>query len=123
MTPQPYPHYLHAVVLYKQGHFDDAISQLQQVLKSLPDNPQAQMLMGAVNYAQGNYGQTEMYLSNVMGTDPKNVEARKLLALTLYREGRSRQALDMLRPAVPASSDERRVGKECVSTCRTRGSA
>lgn len=101
MTPQPYPHYLHAVVLYKQGHFDDAISQLQQVLKALPDNTQAQMLMGAVNYAQGNYGQAEMYLSNVMGTDPKNVEARKLLALTLYREGRSRQALDMLRPAVP----------------------
>lgn len=103
---QPYPHYLHAVVLYKQGHFDDAISQLQQVLKASPDNPQAQMLMGAVNYAQGNYGQAEMYLSNVMGTDPKNVETRKLLALTLYREGRSRQALDMLRPAVPGTPSD-----------------
>ncbi len=104
MAPQqPYPHYLHALVLYKQGHFDDAISQVQQVLKASPDNPQAQLLMGAVNYAQGNYGQAEMYLSNVMGTDPKNVEARKLLALTFYREGRSRQALDMLRPAVPGT--------------------
>ena len=104
MAPQqPYPHYLHAVVLYKQGHFDDATSQLQQVLKASPDNQQAQMLMGAVNYAQGNYGQAEMYLSNVMGTDQKNVEARKLLALTFYREGRSRQALDMLRPAVPGT--------------------
>src|SRR3546814_11065054 len=115
MTPQPYPHYLHAVVLYKQGHFDDAISQLQQVLKSLPDNPQAQMLMGAVNYAQGNYGQTEMYLSNVMGTDPKNVEARKLLALTLYREGRSRQARDMLRPAAPEIGRASGRGRVCQS--------
>src|SRR6185437_11572810 len=54
MAPgQPYPHYLHAVVLYKQGHLDDAVSQLQQVLKAAPDNAQAQMLMGAVNYAQG----------------------------------------------------------------------
>jgi len=106
MTQQPYPHYLHAVVLYKQGHFDGAISQLQQVLKASPDNPQAQMLTGAVNYAQGNYGQAEMYLSNVMGTDPKNVEARKLLALTLYREGRSRQALDTLRPAVPGTPSD-----------------
>ncbi len=107
MSPQqPYPHYLHAVVLYKQGHFDDATSQLQQVLKASPDNPQAQMLMGAVSYAQGNYGQAEMYLSNVMGTDPKNIEARKLLALTFYREGRSRQALDMLRPIVPGTPSD-----------------
>jgi putative PEP-CTERM system TPR-repeat lipoprotein len=107
MAPrQPYPHYLHAVVLFKQGHLDDAISELQQVLKTAPDNAQAQMLMGAVNYAQGNYGQAEMYLSNVMGMDPKNVEARKLLALTLYREGRSSQALDTLRPAVPGTPSD-----------------
>ena len=107
MSPQqPYPHYLHAVVLYKQGHFDDATTQLQQVLKAAPDNPQAQMLMGAVNYAQGNYGQAEMYLSNVMGKEPKNVETRRLLALTFYREGRSRQALDMLRSAVPGTPSD-----------------
>jgi putative PEP-CTERM system TPR-repeat lipoprotein len=107
MAPQqPYPHYLHAVVLYKQGQLDDALSQLQQVLKAAPDNPKAQLLMGAVSYAQGNYGQAEMYLSNVMGTDRKNVEARKLLAVTYYREGRSRQALDMLRPAVPGNPSD-----------------
>jgi putative PEP-CTERM system TPR-repeat lipoprotein len=107
MAPQqPYPHYLHAVVLYKQGHLDDALSQLQQVLRVAPDNVMAQMLMGAVNYAQGNFGQAEMYLSNVMGTDRKNVEARKLLALTYYREGRSRQALDMLRPVVPGTPSD-----------------
>lgn len=107
MAPQhPYPHYLHAVILYKQGHLDDALSQLQQVLKVAPDNPQAQLLMGAVSYAQGNYGQAEMYLSNVMGTDRKNVEARKLLALTYYREGRSRQALAMLRPAVKGTPSD-----------------
>ncbi len=104
MSPQqPYPHYLHAVVLYKQGSLDAALSQLQQVLQVAPDNAQAQMLMGAVNYAQGNYGQAEMALSNVIGTDQKNVEARKLLALTLYREGRSRQALDTLRPTAPGT--------------------
>ena len=104
MSPQqPYPYYLHAVVLYKQGHMDDAIAKLQQVLKLAPDNAQAQMLMGAVSYAQGNYAQTEMYLSNVMGMDQKNVDARKLLALTYYREGRSRSALDTLRPAVPGT--------------------
>jgi tetratricopeptide (TPR) repeat protein len=101
MAPgQPYPHYLHAVVLYKQGHLDDAISQLQQVLKAAPDNAQAQILMGAVNYAQGNYGQAEMYLSNMMGVEPQNPNARKMLALTLYREGRSSQALSTLRPAI-----------------------
>jgi len=104
MAPgQPYPHYLHAVVLYKQGHLDDAVSQLQQVLKASSDNAQAQMLMGAVNYAQGNYGQAEMYLSNVMGVDPQNANARKLLALTFYREGRSSQALSTLRPVIPGT--------------------
>lgn len=107
MSPQePYPHYLHAVVLYKQGHMDDAVSQLQQVLRVQPNNARAQLLMGAVNYAQGNYGQAEMSLSNVMGMDQKNVPARRLLALTLYREGRSRQALDTLRPAVPGNPSD-----------------
>ena len=107
MAPQqPFPHYLHAVVLYKQGHLDDATSELQQVLKEQPDNVRAQFLMGAVNYAQGDYGQAEMNLSNVMGADPKNVQARKLLALALYRSGDSRQALDTLRPAVPGNPSD-----------------
>ncbi|HEX5352497.1 MAG TPA: XrtA/PEP-CTERM system TPR-repeat protein PrsT [Rhodanobacteraceae bacterium] len=107
MAPgNPYPHYLHAVVLYRQGHLDDAVSQLQQVLKVSPDNAPAQMLMGAVNYAQGNYSQAEMYLSNVMGTDRQNGPARKLLALTFYREGRSQQALSTLRPLVPGKSSD-----------------
>lgn len=107
MSPQhPYLHYLHAMVLYKQGHLDAAISELQQVLQVSPDNARAQVLMGAVNYAQGNYSQAEMYLSNAMGMDQKNVDARKLLALTLYREGRSRQALDTLRPATPGTPSD-----------------
>ncbi len=107
MAPeQPYPHYLHAVVLYKQGHLDDAVSQLQQVLKVAPDNAQAQMLLGAVNYAQGNYGQAEMYLGNVLGIEPGNTDARKLLALAFFREGRSEQALATLRPAVPGTASD-----------------
>lgn len=107
LSPQhPYPHFLHAVMLYRQGHLDDARAQLQQVLKVAPDNVQAQLLMGAVSYAQGNYGQAEMYLSNVMGTDRKNVEARRLLALTYYREGRQRQALATLRQAVPGTPSD-----------------
>jgi len=102
MAPQqPQPHYLHAVVLYRQGHPDDAVTQLQEVLKASPENIPAQILMGAINYGKGNYGQTEMYLSNVLGMDRKNVAARKLLALTYYREGRSAQALDTLRPMAP----------------------
>ncbi|HUW54499.1 MAG TPA: XrtA/PEP-CTERM system TPR-repeat protein PrsT [Rhodanobacter sp.] len=108
-SQQPLPHYLRALVLYRQGHLDDAISELQQVLQMSPDNAQAQVLMGAVNYAQGNYGQAEMYLSNVVGMDQKNVDARKLLALTLYREGRSRQALDTLRPVVPGTPSDTKL--------------
>ncbi|HEX7371002.1 MAG TPA: XrtA/PEP-CTERM system TPR-repeat protein PrsT [Rhodanobacteraceae bacterium] len=107
MAPeQPYPHYLHAVVLYQQGHLGDAVSQLQQVLKVSPDNVPAQLLLGAVTYAQGNYGQAEMYLGNVMGADQKNVAARKLLALTYYREGRSQQALGTLRPVMPEKATD-----------------
>lgn len=107
MSPgQPYTHYLHAVVLYEQGHLDDSVSQLQSVLKASPDSVPAQMLMGAVNYAQGNYGQAEMYLSNVMGVDPQNVPARKLLALTFYRQGRSQQALNTMRPMVSSNASD-----------------
>lgn len=98
---QPYPHYLHATVLYKQGHLDAAVEQLQDVLKASANNVPAQLLLGAVNYAKADYSQAEMYLSNVMGVDPQNASARKLLALTFYREGRSQQALNALRPLVP----------------------
>ncbi|MGH8282736.1 MAG: XrtA/PEP-CTERM system TPR-repeat protein PrsT [Gammaproteobacteria bacterium] len=107
MAPeQPYPHYLHAVIYYKQGHYNEATSELQQVLKVAPDNEPAQLLLGAVNYAQGNFGQAEMFLSNVMGMDQKNAQARKLLALTLYQEGRSKQALDVLRPVIPGKPSD-----------------
>lgn len=107
MAPeQPYPHYLHAVVFYKQGHLNEAISQLQQVLKVTPNNELAQLLMGAVNYAQGNSGQAEMYLSNVLGMDPQNADARKLLALTLYHEGRTQQAIETLRQAIPGEQSD-----------------
>ncbi len=106
---QPRPHFLHATVLYQQGHLDKAVEQLQLVLQADPDNPHAQLLMGAVNYAKGNDGQAQMYLSNVMGMDPDNVPARKLLALTLYRQGRSQQALATLRPAVPGQPSDARL--------------
>jgi len=103
---QPFPHYLHGLVLYKQGRLDEAVDQLQKVLQTSPNNPQAQLLMGAVNYAQGNYGQAQMNLSNVLGLDQKNVSARKMLALTFYREGNSQQALNTLRPAAPGNATD-----------------
>ena len=107
MSPeQPYPHYLHAVVLYKQSHYADAVTQLQQVLRVVPNSEPAQLLMGAVNYAQGNYSQADMYLSNVLGLNDKNEAARKLLAITLYKEGQSRQALQVLRPAIPGKPSD-----------------
>ena len=54
-----------------------AISQLQLVLKSSPDDVPSQMLLGAVNFSQGNYGQAEMYFSNVIGVDPESITALK----------------------------------------------
>lgn len=107
MAPQqPYPHYLHAVVLYQQHHYDDAVTQLQQVLQKAPDNLEAQMLLGTVNYAQGNYSQAEMQYSNVLGADHGNVSARRLLALAQYRAGNPQQALATLRPGYPAATSD-----------------
>lgn len=107
MSPgQPFPHYLHALALYKQGHLDDAVAQLQQVLRASPNSVPAQLLLGTVNYAQANYAQAQMYFSNVIGADAKNVPARKLLALTYFRQGRSDQALGALRPAMPGNATD-----------------
>jgi tetratricopeptide (TPR) repeat protein len=55
---QPGPHYLHAVVLYQQGHLDGATAQLQQVLRSAPDSGPAQLLMGGLIFC-------DVYLSHV----------------------------------------------------------
>lgn len=97
---QPYPHYLHAVVLYKQDQLDAAISQLQTVLQYSPDDVPSQMLLGAVNFAQRNYGQAEMYFSNVIGVDPQNVAARRLLSLAYFRAGNVKLATSTLRSTV-----------------------
>lgn len=107
MAPQqPYPHYLHALVLYRQHHYDDAVTQLQQVLQKSPNDAEAQMLLGVVNYAQGSYSQAEMQFSSVLGTDQGNVGARRLLALAQYRQGRSQQALATLRPSVAGQASD-----------------
>src|SRR3546814_14172009 len=39
-----------------------------------------------------------------------------------HREGAGRDEQDMVCFYSPVRSEERRVGKECVSTCRSRGS-
>lgn len=90
--------YLHAAMLYRQGHLNEAVDKLQKVLRVDPKNVPAQLLMGAINYADSNFSQAEMHLSNVMGLDRDNTAARKLLALTYYREGRASLAVNTLRP-------------------------
>src|SRR3546814_10210335 len=47
---------------------------------------------------------------------------RALLPQPLDRHGTWERRGDMVRFAIPLRSEERRVGKECVSTCRSRWS-
>src|SRR3546814_14180418 len=53
------------------------------------------------------------------GDMPPDVDVKQLERLTAAAFGQRRK---MLRASLKARSEERRGGKECVSTCRSRGS-
>src|SRR3546814_7608799 len=65
---------------------------------------------------------TALDLLATAGKPRAAVEIRIDRAVTLAAKGRYWEAIDDLNLALETRSEERRVGKECVSTCRSRWS-
>ena len=90
---------LSARIATTDENWGTAQEALQEVLRRMPDNRQAQMLLGFVHKESGNLGQAEMYLSAVVTAVPNNAQARRMLAetrLMLDKAKEAREALDPL---------------------------
>jgi len=89
--------YLQAYLDYHQGKFSTAADLLQQVLRTDPNNLQAQLLFGTVNYALRN-DEIALNSFNKVLAVVDLPEARLLLAATQLRMGSSHEALKTLNP-------------------------
>ena len=89
--------YLQAYLDYHQGKYNAAADLLQQVLRTDPNNLQAQLLFGTVNYATQHDEIALNSFNKVLATIDLP-EARLLLAATQLRMGSGHDALTTLSP-------------------------
>src|SRR3546814_11915666 len=78
--------------------------------------PDAALADAASALRNNDIARAEALVRTCLSADPENVEALRLLAGVAASTGYSTDAEKLL----SRRSEERRVGQECVSTCRSR---
>ena len=86
------------------------------------DYSQPRFQLGRLHWNQKNYQLAAEWLKQVSPADPHHREATFLLGLARYRHGEFAGAEEAFAAISKQRSEERRVGKECQSTCRSRWS-
>src|SRR3546814_20486960 len=87
-----------------------AVSHLQRACRLAPESATNALELGRLQAATGDFDGARRSFGQATQLDPALFDAWFLLGVTYMREERQ------------ARSEERRVGKECVSTCRSRWS-
>src|SRR3546814_2581255 len=111
-------------------HFDRA-------LRSKPEDPRAYNALGILRDQAGEHAAAQILYRQALERDPANFSVRNNLGLSLALDGKRDEAIEVLAELAvdPQAgqtvlrnleaayrSEERRVGKECGSTCRSRWS-
>src|SRR3546814_19738769 len=119
-----------AMLYERQGKLDEFETLMRRVIELDPDNANAYNSLG-YTYADQNTQLDEArdLLDHALELEPNNPFILDSMGWYLYRVDDLQGALDYLQrsyrqlpSADVARSEERRVGKECVSTCRSRWS-
>jgi tetratricopeptide (TPR) repeat protein len=92
--------YNKANYLFYTGKYQDAISLYQQVLKSDPSYPEANLNLGAVYFKLGEGDSAEYYFNKELASFPENAKAYTNLASLDYSRGEYTKALKSARKAV-----------------------
>src|SRR3546814_14771661 len=93
----------------------------------MDDEPGFLLLSAIVELELGGQALSASWSERLVEAQPHNFTARRLLAAANWADADSEGAAEALAPIVARAhadswnSEERRVGKECVSTCRARG--
>src|SRR3546814_15396103 len=89
--------------------------------KSLAQRTEAQLSARVERLKRAGNGATPVLATILVGDDPASATYVKMKANACGRVGMQSRAVE-LSGTTTTRSEERRVGKECVSTCRSRWS-
>jgi tetratricopeptide (TPR) repeat protein len=82
--------------LLRQGKYEDAIAQLQDLKTRNPNLRGVSHELGAANYTKGDYIKATDFLRQALDEDPNDNEAVQLLGLSYYLSGRPADAIPNL---------------------------
>ncbi len=98
--------YAQALLDFRQGKHAAALESLQKVLRVAPEHMPSVLLAGAVQLALGSLPQAEQHLKKYLENDPGNLYARKLMVSTLLKSRRTKDAIDVLSPALKVAQQD-----------------
>src|SRR3546814_7135173 len=113
-----------------RGNSETSIEHFRRALLLGPGSSRANVCagIGGAHFNTGRYAAAAFWIRRAMHEQPGIAWANRSLSVSYLRLGeplKARESLDALRRSCPdltVRSEERRVGKECVSTCRSRWS-
>ncbi|MDO8345628.1 MAG: PEP-CTERM system TPR-repeat protein PrsT, partial [Cellvibrio sp.] len=95
-----------ALLDLRQGKHAAALESLQKVLRVAPEHMPSVLLAGAVQFALGSLPQAEQHLKKYLENNPGNLYARKLMTSTLLKSRRTKDAIDVLSPALKVAQQD-----------------
>lgn len=81
---------------YELGEVEKSGALLSDILKSSPNNRQAQAFLGLIKYTQGDFAAAEQLLSSSVDPEVASEQAVRLLASAALKQGHPQKVLDLL---------------------------
>jgi len=88
-----------AAAQYDAGHYAEAATQLESMLRAVPESFEVQELLGLVYAAESQDVKASQHLEQAVRLQPNSVEARTALATTLVRMGKLAPAEEQFQKA------------------------
>ena len=95
-TSTPPSEFASAELLLRQGKYDEAIAELQNLAAKIPAPKNIARELGAAYYKKGDYLKAAEHLKTAQSEDPKDNESIQLLGLSYYLAGRPADAIPYL---------------------------
>ncbi|MDX2422981.1 MAG: tetratricopeptide repeat protein, partial [Amphritea sp.] len=101
----PEVNFLSGLLALNQGDYKLAEDHVRKLLAVVPNNSQAQQLMGKIKYAQKDFVQAAHHLSIYLSTTPDDIAIRKQLTNSYIILNQLDQARSTLQPALTLNPD------------------
>ncbi|MGE0486786.1 MAG: XrtA/PEP-CTERM system TPR-repeat protein PrsT [Gammaproteobacteria bacterium] len=102
----PRYYYLNGLLLFEKERFEEAQTELLEVLKQVPAHAGALTMSGIVSYRRGDLNQAREYLERALVSRPDSTYLRKSLGAIYARLGLAKDAIDKLEPLAKENPDD-----------------